>query len=401
MLNTPFTGWPLYSEEEGNIVKEVLLQNDVNYRTGNRGHEFEKEFADWIGCSHAVSVANGTVALDLAMVALNIGPGDEVIVSPRTFIASASTIVIAGATPIFAEVDPNSQNITAESIKKVMTSKTKAIICVHHAGWPCDMDSIMKLAEDNYLKVVEDCAQGHGARYKGRSVGSIGHVGAWSFCQDKIMTIGGEGGMVTTNSEELWGKMWSYRDHGKKFEPSFNLKSQLKSQAQNNSSFQWLNDSFGTNWRLTEMQSALGRYQIKQMPEWSRKRRDNCQRISEACRISPSIRVPEVPDYIDHACYKHFVFLRTDNLKQGWDRNRIVDEINKLKVPCYSGGCPEVYREPAFKGTRFELKEYEHFPIAKELGETSLMFLVHPTLTDLEIEKTCNIVKQVMEKASL
>ena len=397
VLNTPFTGWPLYSEEEGNIVKEVLLQNDVNYRTGSRGHAFEKEFADWIGSSHAVSVANGTVALDLAMVALNIGLGDEVIVSPRTFIASASTIVTAGATPIFAEVDLNSQNITAESIKKVITSRTKAIICVHHAGWPCDMDSIMKLAEVNYLKVVEDCAQAHGARYKGRSVGSIGHVGAWSFCQDKIMTIGGEGGMVTTNSEDLWKKMWAYRDHGKKFEPDFNLKSQV----QNNSSFHWPHESFGTNWRLTEMQSALGRYQIKQMPEWSRIRRANFHRISETCEIYPSIRVPEVPDNIEHACYKNFVFLRPEKLKQGWNRNRIVDEINELNVPCYIGGCPEVYREPAFKGTLFELKEYEHFPIAKNLGETSLMFLVHPTLTDLEIEKTCNVIKQVMEKASL
>ena len=397
MLNTPFTGWPLYSEEEGNIVKEVLLQNDVNYRTGTRGFKFEKEFAAWTGSKYAVSVANGTVALDLALVALEVGPGDEVIVSPRTFFASASTIVTAGAVPIFAEVDPDSQNITADSIKKVLTSKTKAIICVHHAGWPCDMDPIMKLAEENYLKVIEDCAQAHGARYKGRSVGSIGHVGAWSFCQDKIMTIGGEGGMVTTNNEELRKKMWSYRDHGKVFNPDFHLKIPKNKNTNGHGS----HISFGTNWRLTEMQSALGRYQIKQMPVWSRKRRVNCQRIKETCRKIPSLRVTEFPDYIDHACYKHYVFVRPEKLKQGWNRDRIMEEISKLEVPCYSGGCPEVYREPAFKGTRFELKEYEHFPIAKELGETSLMFLVHPTLTDLEIEKTCNIVKQVMEKASL
>jgi len=397
MLNTPFTGWPQYSEEEGNIVKEVLLQNDVNYRTGNRGCEFEKEFAAWTESKHAVSVANGTVALDLALVALEIGPGDEVIVSPRTFFASASTIVTAGAIPIFAEVDPDSQNITADSIKNVMTSKTKAIICVHHAGWPCDMDPIMKLAEDNYLKVIEDCAQAHGARYKGRSVGSMGHVGAWSFCQDKIMTIGGEGGMVTTNSEELWKKMWAYRDHGKAFEPDFHSK---KSNGNNNTNGHWPHKSFGTNWRLTEMQSALGRYQIKKMEEWSRKRRANCNRIKAACRKIPSLRVTEVPEYIDHACYKHFVFVRPEKLKPEWNRNRIVEEINKLNVPCYSGGCPEVYREPAFKGTNFELREYEHFPIAKELGETSLMFLVHPTLKESEIEKTCEVIEQVMAEAT-
>ena len=397
MLNTPFTGWPQYSEEEGNIVKEVLLQNDVNYRTGNRGREFEKEFAAWTGSKHAVSVANGTVALDLALVALEIGPGDEVIVSPRTFFASASTIVTAGAIPIFAEVDPNSQNITADSIKKVLTSKTKAIICVHHAGWPCDMDPIMKLAEDNYLKVIEDCAQAHGAHYKGHSVGSIGHVGAWSFCQDKIMTIGGEGGMVTTNSEELWKKMWAYRDHGKAFEPEF----QSKNSNGNSINVYWPHKSFGTNWRLTEMQSALGRYQIKKMKEWSRKRRAYCNRIKEACRKIPSLRVTEFPDYIDHACYKYFVFVRSEKLKQGWTRNRIVEEINKLNVPCYTGGCPEVYREPAFKGTSFELREYERFPIAKELGETSLMFLVHPTLKQEEIEKTCQVIEQIMKTASI
>jgi len=397
VLNTPFTEWPLYSEEEGNIVKEVLLQNDVNYRTGNRGCEFEKEFAAWVGTDHAVSVANGTVALDLAMVALEIGPGDEVIVSPRTFFASASTIVTAGAVPIFAEVDANSQNITADSIKKSMTSKTKAIICVHHAGWPCEMDSIMKLAENNYLKVIEDCAQAHGARYKERSVGSIGHIGAWSFCQDKIMTIGGEGGMVTTNDEKLWKKMWAYRDHGKAFEPEF----QSSSLKKNKSKGHWPHESFGTNWRLTEMQSALGRHQIKQMPEWSRKRQANSRQINETCNNLPSLRVPKVPAYIQHACYKHFIFVRPDKLKQGWCRALIVEEINELEVPCYNGGCPEVYKEPAFKGSNFELREYEHFKIAKELGETSLMFLVHPTLTALEIEKTCNVIKQVVKDASL
>jgi dTDP-4-amino-4,6-dideoxygalactose transaminase len=397
MLNTPFSEWPKYTEEEGNIVKQVLLQNDVNYRTGNRGHKFEDEFAAWLGCSHAVSVANGTVALDLAMVALGIGPGDEVIVSPRTFFASASTIVTAGAVPVFAEVDSRSQNITADSIRNVMTSKTKAIICVHHAGWPCEMDPIIKLAEDNYLKVIEDCAQAHGACYKGRSVGSIGHIGTWSFCQDKIMTIGGEGGMVTTNSEELWKKMWAYRDHGKTFEPEFNSNGASK----NKTNGHWPHESFGTNWRLTEMQSALGRYQIKLMPEWSRKRRANCNKIKEVCRKIPSLRVPEVPEYIEHACYKHYVFIRPEKLKEGWDRDRVIKEINELKVPCYRGGCPEVYMEPAFKGSRFELREYEYFPVAKELGETSLMFLVHPTLKQEEIEKTCKVIDQVMRVASL
>lgn len=399
MLNTPFTSWPRFSDEEAQIVSRVLLSNRVNYRTGREGYEFEKEFAVWTNSKYAVSVANGTVALDLAMIAFNIGLGDEVIVTPRTFIASVSTIITAGATPVFAEVDANSQNITAETIKKVLTPKSKAIVCVHHAGWPCEMDSIMQLAADKNLYVIEDCAQAHGARYKGRSVGSLGHIGAWSFCQDKIITTGGEGGMITTNDENLWQKVWSYRDHGKKFDPEFSARSYSENNFKNSSKFYWQHDSFGTNWRLTEMQSALGRFQIRKMEEWSRKRRANSKRITDACSGFLSLRVPETPYYIDHACYKHYVFVSPEKLKRGWVRERIVDEINLLGVPCYAGGCPEVYLEKAFDGMC--LKSNTRLPIAKELGETSLMFLVHPTLTEMEINKTCEVIKQVMSEASL
>ena len=252
MLNHPtFAPWPSFSGEEADAVKNVLLSNKVNYWTGDESRKFEHEFAKWCGVSHAVALANGTLALDAALKALGIGPGDEVVVTPRTFIASISCVVNAGAKPVFADVDADSGNITAESIAKVLTSKTKAIICVHLAGWPCDMDPIMAVAERHHLKVIEDCAQAHGAVYKGRSVGSIGHIGAWSFCQDKIMTTGGEGGMVTTNDEILWRKMWAYKDHGKSYEAVY--------EREHPPGFRWVHESFGTNWRMLEVQAAIGR----------------------------------------------------------------------------------------------------------------------------------------------
>jgi dTDP-4-amino-4,6-dideoxygalactose transaminase len=218
VLNTFFSPWPRFSAKEAEAVASVLLSNRVNYWTGNEGKSFEQEYAAWAGVAHAIALANGTVALDAALAALGIGSGDEVVVTPRSFLASVSCVVNAGGVPVFADVDRDSQNITAQSIQRVLSPKTRAIICVHLAGWPCEMDAIMELAAERGLVVIEDCAQAHGARYRGRSVGSFGHVGAWSFCQDKIMTTGGEGGMVTTNDRELWSKMWSLKDHGKSWE---------------------------------------------------------------------------------------------------------------------------------------------------------------------------------------
>ncbi|WP_278389154.1 DegT/DnrJ/EryC1/StrS family aminotransferase, partial [Idiomarina abyssalis] len=188
MLNTPFSPWPSFTAEEAKAVQDVVLSNRVNYWTGTECREFEKEFAAWADASYAVALGNGTLALDVALKALGVSAGDEVIVTPRTFIASISTVVNAGATPVFADIDRDSQNIEAHTIAPVITSRTKAIIVVHLAGRPAEMDAIMDLAGKHGLYVIEDCAQAHGARYKGCSVGSIGHIGAWSFCQDKIMT---------------------------------------------------------------------------------------------------------------------------------------------------------------------------------------------------------------------
>lgn len=387
MLNTAFSSWPSFTEEEANAVRDVILSNKVNYWTGQECVLFEKEFAAWVGCEHAVALANGTLALDVALKALSIGPGDEVVVTPRTFLASVSCVINAGAVPIFADVDLNSQNITAASIQAVLTPRTRAIICVHLAGWPCDMDPIMALANEHNIGVIEDCAQAHGARYKGRSVGSIGHIGAWSFCQDKIISTGGEGGMVTTHDRSLWTKMWSFKDHGKNWDEVY--------KREHPPGFRWLHDSFGTNWRMLETQAVLGRIQLQRMNQWHARRTEYAQRIWETAAQLPWLRVPKPPSDIDHAGYKCYVFVRPEQLKPGWNRDRIQAEINAQGVPCYSGSCSEVYLEKAFDNTGWRPKQ--RLPMAKELGETALMFLIHPTLTEDEINKTCKTLAAVMK----
>lgn len=404
MLNTCFSAWPSYDLEQVQAVQEVLASGRVNYWTGDQCRNFEKEFASWCGSKFAVSLANGTLALDAALKAVGVGEGDEVIVTPRTFLASVSCVISARGVPVFADVDRESGNICVEGIKTKLTSRTKAIICVHLAGWPCDMDPIMEIAKKNGLFVIEDCAQAHGAIYKGRPVGSIGHVGAWSFCQDKIMTTGGEGGMVTCNDESLWRVMWSYKDHGKSYEAVY--------EKVHPPGFRWLHDSFGTNWRMMEMQAVLGRIQLTRMGDWSAAREANANSIWSTCRQFSSLRVPDFGcdschgqceqgnclQGCVHAHYKCYVYVRPENLAHGWSRDRIVEEINARGVPCYQGSCSEVYLEHAFNNTT--LRPTERLPVARELGDTSLMFLVHPTLNEQEVQTTCKVIEFVMTQAS-
>ena len=389
MLNTPFPPWPSYTDEEVQAVARVLASNRVNYWTGDECRQFEREFAAWVGTSHAIALANGTVALDLILNGLGIASGDEVVVTPRTFVASASSVLTAGATPVFADVDCDTQNITAETIERVVTEKTKAIICVHLAGMPCDMDPILDLASRRRLFVVEDCAQAHGARYKNRSVGSLGHAAAWSFCQDKIMSTGGEGGMVTTDDKALWSRMWSYKDHGKSWEACY--------ERSHPPGFRWLHESIGTNWRMIEMQAALGRVQLQRMEEWTRKRRSNCEWIWNSARNIRGLRVPLVPDWAGHAGYKCYLFVEPSELRAGWPRDRIMAEIFSEGVPCYQGSCSEVYLERAFDGPG--LRPDVPLVTARSLGETSLMFLVHPTLDDEMLERTCQVLRATMSAA--
>jgi dTDP-4-amino-4,6-dideoxygalactose transaminase len=391
MLNTKFSPWPVFGPDEIAAATRPLTSGRVNYWTGQEGREFEREYAAYTGRGHAIALANGTLALELALYALGVGPDDEVITSPRTFIASASSAVMRGAVPVLADVDAVSQNITAETIQAVLTPKTRVIICVHLAGWPCDMDSIMELAREKDLYVIEDCAQAHGARYKDRPVGSFGHAAAFSFCQDKIMTTGGEGGMLVLDDEDAWKRAWAFKDHGKSWGAVY--------EREHAPGFRWLHESFGTNWRMTEIQAAIGRVQLGKLDAWVKKRRAHAKKLTACFENLEGLRLTRPGADIFHAYYKYYVFVRPELLKTGWNRDRIMNEIMDRGVPCYSGSCSEIYREKAFTDAGYG--PGKRLPVAKELGETSLMFLVHPTLAPEEIERTCGVVDAVMGEAVL
>lgn len=409
MLNTSFSPWPSFTQEEADAAARAILSNRVNYWTGEECRLFEKEFAEWAGSEFAIALANGTVALDLALQGLGIGSSnggsadDEVIVTPRTFLASVSCVVNAGAKPVFADVDRDSGNISAETISTVISPQTKAVIAVHLAGWPCDLDPIMALADLHSFFVIEDCAQAHGARYKGRSVGSIGHVGAWSFCQDKIMSTAGEGGMVTCNDKPLWSRMWSFKDHGKSWDAVYDR--------QHPPGFRWVHESIGTNWRMTEVQGAIGRIQLRRMQDWTAARQNNADRLTAAARPFSQgegpVRLPDFgcslcpkkggADGCQHANYKFYFYVEPRHLAVGWSRDRVVNEITARGVPAYQGSCSEVYLEKAFDG--LSCRPTPPLPVAHELGQTSVMMLIHPTLTAEEINQSCDVLAAVLSEA--
>jgi len=389
--STPFAPWPCFGQDEINAASSALMSGKVNYWTGNEGKQFEEEFAALVGSKYAVALANGTAALELSLHSLDIGPGDEVVVPSRTFIASASCVIMRGATPVFADIDPTSQNLTAETIRAVLTRKTKAIIAVHLAGWPCDMDPILELAERHHLKVIEDCAQAHGAVYKGRPIGSLGDIAAFSFCQDKIVSTGGEGGMLTTSDRILWARAWSFKDHGKSYDAVYNRK--------HPPGFRWIHEDFGTNWRLTEMQSAIGRVMLKKLPGFVEARRRNATVLTECFSSIPALQVAVPPDEFRHSYYKYYAFVRLAALNEGWNRDRIMAAIRAEGIPCFHGSCSEVYLEKAFRKTG--LNPAKRLPVARKLGQTSLAFLVHPTLSRKDMEDTCCAVERVFARAGL
>lgn len=385
----PFPPWPHYEPDEIEAVAAVLASGKVNYWTGQGCRQFEAEYAAHAGARHAIALMNGTVALELALYALGIGPGDEVVTTPRTFIASASCAVMRGARPVLADVDPVSGNLTAESVAAVLTPRTRAIIAVHLAGWPCDMDPILELARARGLKVIEDCAQAHGATYKGRPVGGLGDAGAFSFCQDKIITTGGEGGMLVLHDEALWKKAWAYKDHGKSHDAVYHRP--------HPPGFRWLHESFGTNWRMTELQAAIGRRQLAKLPDWVAARQRHAACLEAALAGVPGLRLTPAPAHIGHARYRYYAYLEPERLQPGWDQQRIIAAIAAEGVPCFSGSCSEIYLEKAFADAG--LQPGQPLRLARALGEASLCFLVHPTLGEADMRDTAAAVAKVMAVA--
>ena len=381
--------WPHFDSDQIDAAACVLGSGKVNAWTGKETRAFEKEFAEWIGSTHAIAMANGSLALSAAYLAVGLGQGDELITTPRTFIATASSAVLLGIKPIFADVDPNSGAITAATIEPLIPPRTKAIAVVHLGGWPADMPAICDLARAHGIAVIEDCAQAHGACIEGQSVGSFGDVATWSFCQDKIMTTAGEGGMVNTSRPELWDLMWSFKDHGKNHEALVNR--------EHPSGFRWLHERFGSNFRLTELQSAIGRIQLQRLNDWTAIRNRNALLLADALGDLPAVRVPVPPEHLTHAWYKFYAFVEPEAIADGWSRDRILSEIAKLGYPVFSGSCSEIYLEKCFQDAG--LAPTEPLPVARKLGETSLMFLVHPTITPEQIAGYAESVRSVVRRA--
>lgn len=384
-----FAEWPQFDADQIDAATRVLASGKVNTWTGQETTAFEQEFAQCCGTDHAIAMANGSLALSAAYLAIGLGPGDELITTPRTFIATASSAVLLGAKPIFADVDAQTGAITAATIAPRITPRTKAICVVHLGGWPADMAAILELARVHDIAVIEDCAQAHGARIHGQSVGSFADVAAWSFCQDKILTTAGEGGMVTTDRADLWDAIWAFKDHGKTHQAVYGR--------EHPPGFRWLHERFGSNFRLTELQSAIGRIQLQRLPEWTAARTRNALILVEALADCPAVRVPLPPEGITHAWYKFYAFVKPDALAEGWSRDRILSEIAALGYPALSGSCSEIYLERCFQDAG--LAPAERLPVARELGDTSLMFLVHPTITPEQMAAYAGAVRSVVVRA--
>jgi dTDP-4-amino-4,6-dideoxygalactose transaminase len=378
----PDEAWPFYAEDEIEAAVDVLRSGRVNQWTGPDVFAFQDACRARFGGGPGIALANGSLALELPLRAFGIGPGDEVLVTPRTFVASASCARLVGATPVFAEVDPDSGNITADTIEAVLTERTKAIIPVHLAGWPCDMPAIMALAASRGIKVIEDCAQAHGATIDGVSVGSFGDAAAFSFCQDKIITTAGEGGYVSFRDEAAWEWAWSFKDHGKS-----RAKVETPAAAPG---FRWLHDSVGTNWRLTGPQAAIGIVQLGKLAGWTAARARNALIWAEALRDVLGLRVPLPGDGLGHAWYKFYAYL-PDGAEA--ERERILAAANAEGIRLFSGSCSEVYLEGAFD----DLPRPD-LPVARRLGETSLMMEVHPTLRPDLVRRRAERLAQIVRE---
>lgn len=389
----PLPGWPQPSEAAAQAVADVVRSGRINYWTGDRGRLFERRYADSLGREHALALANGTVALELALRAFRIGPGDEVVVPARTFIATASACVATGATPVVADVDRDSGTMTAQTLEAACTARTAAVIPVHLGGWPADMDALLEVATARGLVVIEDAAQAHGAVYRGRPAGALGsHAAAFSFCNDKILSTG-EGGMLVLDDDDADSRAWAYRDHGKS-------RALVEESApdEDTCAFRWLVEDFGTNWRMPELCAPLGLAGLEQLSEWHDARTRNALRLAAALQELPGLRVPLPPHDIESAFYRLYAYVVPEALVTGWDRDRIARSLTAEGVPGLSGSCGEIYRERAF--ARHGLGPAVRLPVAAGLAATSLAFLVHPTLTDDDIDDTAAAMEKVMAVAA-
>jgi dTDP-4-amino-4,6-dideoxygalactose transaminase len=399
----PFPPWPYFFDDEIQEVEKVLREGRVNYWTGTRGREFQERFARFCGAKHGIAVMNGTAALHTALAAAGIGPGDEVIVPPRSFVATAFSVLHQNAVPVFADIDPVTHNIDVRSIRERISERTRAVICVHLAGLPCDMDPIMELAVKFDLKVIEDSAQAHGGRYKGRITGTLGHIAAFSFCNDKIITTGGEGGMVVTDSDDLAQIARSVKDHGYEEVERRNL---LELEAL----YTYVHHRMGFNYRMTEMQAAIGLKALEKL-EWNlKRRRENARYLTAHLANHDALIPPFESEEFEHAYYKYYV--RLDPEKIDTDRDTFVKALRAEGVPAGLGTSGEGYRERAFQelagyggsACPFRCPWYEgqadytavELPNAKRVAGEIFVLPVHPTLEKPDLEDFIAALEKVL-----
>ncbi|KEQ54127.1 Glutamine--scyllo-inositol transaminase [Sphingobium chlorophenolicum] len=382
-LDDPALRWPQHEADEVAAVMHVLESGRVNAMVhGDQSRAFEAGFAAFCGMPHGIAVSNGTVALELALRALGVGPGDEVILPSRSFFASAACIVAVGAMPVFADIDPASNAIDPESVRRMLSPRSRAILCVHLAGWPCDMDALRALADEKGLWLVEDCAQAHGATFRGDPVGGFGDAAAFSFCTDKIMSTGGEGGMLLLRDEAHWKRAWAYKDHGKNPDKFFTPATA--------SGFRYLHDSFGSNWRMTEMQAAIGLAQLAKLPGWIARRRRNAQVLMRLLRADPAVEVPEIPDHVGHAFYRLYVTIAADRLGEGGTAP-IIDRMARMGMPVGSGSCADMTQEAAFAG--IDVRRDGRLPVAQDIGRRSIAFPVDHLLNEGDMHRLANCLE--------
>ena len=378
--------WPNFSQDLITKLGGVISSGKINYTTGPYGERFEKKFSKFIGNKYAIAVCNGTAALEVAIKSLKLPKKSEIIVPARSFFASASCIVNTGHIPVFVDVDLLTQNISLSDIKKKISKRTKVIICVHLAGLPCEMYAIKNFARKNNLKIIEDCSQAHGASINNKEVGSFSDVSTWSFCNDKIISTLGEGGIISTNNKKIYKFCKKYINHG----------TTLK-KIQNQEKFIYNKDLFGTNLRLTEIQSFAGLEQLKCLKQTQKKRqkiaKDYLKLISKYKKYFFSYYPPK---QIRSAWYRFYFFIKPNVRNHKKIRLDIIRDLIIRNLRCFSGSCPEIYLEKSFKKLKnFKIKRLKN---CKILGETSLALDVNHTLNFWQHKKDLLQIKTVIEK---
>ena len=376
-MKIKFSEWPKYSKFEIAEASKVIKSGKVNYWTGSKCTEFEELYKKKFKLNYAISVANGSVALDAAVSVLNLTSKDEVIVTSRSYVSTASCLQSTKAKVIFADVDLNSQNISIQDLSKKISIRTKAIICTHLAGWPANILEIKKIINNKKIKIIEDCSQAHGARIQKKYVGSFGDIAVWSFCNDKIISTLGEGGMIACKDRILWKKLWAYKDCGKNYDKIF--------QKKKNNLFKWVHDYKGTNLRMTEVQAAVGIIQLKKLENMINKRKFNCDYIWKNIKKNNFIFVPKIDKDIFHSGYR--CYLTTKNNKI---RNNLIKYLNQFGIDANQGSCPEIYKE-----RRFYNKQQKSIFLknANKLGKISISLPSHHLISKkqlLHITSTIN-----------